>query len=130
MSKKISNAYRKSQLSTAGPAQRVVIMYDNLVRELMKAMAALEKQGEPSSFETAHNSLAQAERIVLELKLALDLERGGEIAENLNDLYEFWIRHLSEGNTKKDAEPIREILTMAEDMRDTWKQVAKNPGKL
>ena len=126
MARNIANSYRKAQINTASPGQRVVMMYEGLVRELKKARhAMIDVKNNVGAIEICHNSLDLCQKIVLELKLALDMENGGEIAENLNNLYDFWLPLLSEANMSKDVKKINPVIEMAEDLRDTWKEAAK-----
>ena len=107
MARNLAQNYRKAQFNTASPGQRVVMMYESLGRELKKARHNLLKINEDIKFiEQAHNSISLAQQIILELKLALDKEKGGDIAQSLEDLYEFWISQLSDANIKKEAKII------------------------
>ena len=126
MAKNALKSYRKAQVNTATPAQRVVMMYEGLAKELSKAKVAIEGQGNDiKNIEIANNAINLSVQIILELNLALDMERGGDISKNLRDLYEFWMAHLSEANTDKDATKVGDVLSMAEEMRDTWREAAK-----
>lgn len=126
MAKNALKSYRKAQVNTATPAQRVVMMYEGLCKELSKGKVAIENTDQDiKNIETANNAINLATQIILELNLALDMEQGGDISKNLRDLYEFWMQHLSEANTEKDAQKVGDVLTMAEEMRDTWREAAK-----
>ena len=126
MARNIANSYRKAQINTASPGQRVVMMYEGLVRELKKSRNHMLKiDSSVQSIEECHNSLDLCQKIILELQLALDMENGGEIAENLNNLYDFWILELSTANSTKDGGKISPVIQMAEELKDTWKEAAK-----
>ena len=131
MARNIANSYRKAQINTASPGQRVVMMYEGLVRELKKARnSTLKIKDDVQAIETSHNSFDLSQKIILELKLALDMQNGGEIAENLNNLYEFWIEQLSDANRLKDASKISPVIQMAEELKDTWKEAAKKARQM
>lgn len=123
MAKAISN-YQKVQAKTASPGQRVVMVYEGITKNLRSAMNAFSSE-DPAKFETIHNSLVLAEKLILELKIALDMENGGEIATSLESLYDFWISQISTANAKKDPAPIREIFPMVKDLTDSWRQAAR-----
>lgn len=126
MARNIANSYRKAQINTASPGQRVVMMYEGLVRELKKAKKFMtEINDNVKSIEDCHNSLDLCQKIILELQLALDMDNGGEIAENLNNLYDFWILELSNANSSKEPEKLSPVIQMAEELKDTWKEAAK-----
>jgi flagellar secretion chaperone FliS len=122
MARNIAQSYRSAQINTASPGQRVVLMYEGLVRELKKSKEALAGSKTAKEIENAHNALSLSQKIILELRLALDLENGGEIAENLKDLYDFWTAQLSNANTEKNPDLVTPVISMAEELRDTWKE--------
>jgi flagellar protein FliS len=53
----------------------------------------------------------------------LDMDRGGEVAENLRRLYAFMNRRLWEANTKRDPQMIQEVITLMEELNQSWKAV-------
>lgn len=121
--KKIAN-YRQVQKSTTSPAQRVVMCYDRVQRDLETAVKAFDDDS-PSRFATIHNAVDHAGQILLELQLALDNAAAPELSDSLQDLYTFWINHLSDGNARKDPEPIRHVLEMISEMKETWQEAAR-----
>ena len=131
MARNIAQNYRKAQLNTASPGQRVVLMYEGLHKELMKTKNLIVNLNKDvANIEKAHNSITLSEQIILELKLALDLDNGGELAQNLDNLYEFWIVQLSEINMKKDVKALNPILEMVEELKNTWREAAKKARQL
>lgn len=119
MTKKIVETYQKVQAETASPAQRVVMVYAGIVKNLKLAIKAFNETA-PDKFEIIHNSVQLSEKLILELQLALDKENGGEIATNLESLYIFWRKHLSDANIEKDPAKIREVLSMVEELHKSW----------
>ena len=131
MARSIAKNYRSAQINTAGPGQRVVLMYEGLVKELKKGKQGIVKsKTEISAMEVAHNALSLSSQIILELRLALDMDKGGEIATNLRDLYDFWVAQISEANTQKDAQLLNPIISMAEELRDTWKEATNKARQI
>ncbi|MCM8541665.1 MAG: flagellar export chaperone FliS [Lentisphaeraceae bacterium] len=131
MARNIAQNYRNAQLNTASPGQRVVLMYEGLHKELKKSKNLIVNINKDIlNIEKAHNSISLSEQIILELKLALDMDKGGELAQNLNNLYEFWIVQLSEINMKKDAKALNPIIDMVSELKDTWREAAKKARQL
>ncbi len=122
-----SSAYQKVQTKTANPAQRVLLVYRGIAKSIRQAIAFL-KTNEPIEIQNAHNSMRLAEDLIIELKLALDKEKGGEIAENLDDLYDFWIEYLSAANVEKDQDKLGELLYMVNELCEGWEKVAETIG--
>ena len=126
MARNIAQSYRKAQIGTASPGQRVVLMYDALLKELKKAKHGIVNiDNDIANIEHANNAITLSQKIILELKLALDMDQGGELADNLSNLYEFWNDQLSECNLKKDGKMLTPIIDMVRELRDTWKEAAK-----
>ena len=123
MARHNAQSYRKAQINTASPGQRVVMMYEGLLKEIKKARHSMLKIDEDiSQIEVVNNSISLAQQIILELRLALDKDKGGEIASSLEDLYNFWIDQLSDANIKKDPKILNPLIEMIGELHVTWKQ--------
>jgi flagellar secretion chaperone FliS len=123
MARHNAQSYRKAQINTASPGQRVVMMYEGLLKEIKKARHAMLKIDEDiGQIEVVNNSIALAQQIILELRLALDKDKGGEIASSLEDLYNFWVDKLSDANIKKDPKILNPLIEMIGELHVTWKQ--------
>lgn len=114
-----SGAYLKSAIETASPERLVLALYEGAIAATTRASEALV-DGE--DLEGAHRELVRAQSIVLELRMALDLDRGGVIAANLASLYAFCLERLIRANVEKDAEPLDAVLRVLRELRDVWDQ--------
>ena len=126
--KSIAN-YLNVQMKTAGAGQRVVMMYDGIAKNLRAAVISFQ-DSDPEKFERINNSLQLAERLILELKLALDMDKGGELSRNLLNLYDFWISHISEANIDKEPQKVKDVLIMVDELRSTWDKAVKEARKM
>lgn len=113
-----ANQYRKHQMSTSSPAQLIGLLYDALVASLRRAMDAqtLSRQTEASE------QLVRAQRIVTELRCSLNFDDGGEIATNLDAIYDFVWRRLIESNRRRDPALTASCLKLVVPLRDAWAQ--------
>jgi flagellar secretion chaperone FliS len=112
------NQYQNNQVTTASPEQLLIMLYDGairFVRQAAEAMAAGERMRKLES-------ISKALGIVAELANTLDHEVGGEIAENLDALYHFMIRELTQANLKNDAEKLNVVEDLLCGLRETWMQ--------
>lgn len=112
-----SGAYLKSAIETASPERLVLALYDGAVTATTRASVAL---AEGRDIEGAHRELVRAQAIVLELRMALDLERGGAIAANLASLYAFCLERLIQANVAKDPGPLEAVLQVLQELREAW----------
>lgn len=124
-SQTLNTAYRKTQIETAPPEQLILMLYDGALRFIGQA----EEGFATKNMEKISNSLVRVQAIFTELMTALNKEKGGEIAINLERIYLFFLERLSEANVKKDPEPMRQIKPLIEDLRNTWAEVIKLHAK-
>jgi len=68
--------------------------------------------------------LGQAVQIVGEgLKASLNREQGGELAQNLNALYDYCMRQLTLANLHNDVKPVDEVIALIEPVARGWKEI-------
>ena len=113
------NQYRENSVYTASPEELTLMLYNGLVKFIMKAQHAISK----NDMENANKSIIRAQEIVSELMSTLDMKY--EVAASLELLYDYMIRRLIEANVKKSSEILDEVLEFAKDLRDTWEQAMR-----
>jgi flagellar secretion chaperone FliS len=116
--------YRNTQIMTASPMQLVLMLYDECIRALKVAEDAFAVDS-PQNIEKISQNLLQAQNVITELTVSLDMEKGGEIATNLHRLYDFMSDHLMEANIRKTVTPVQNVLEMMTGLRETWGKVAE-----
>ena len=110
------NQYQQAAASTAGPAQLVLMLFDGALIRLEIARDAIG-EGRKAA---AHESLVRVQAIVDELSMSLDLTRGGEVARNLAEIYDYCSRQLLEANIRKDAALVADVEAVLRGVRDAW----------
>ncbi|MEI6808270.1 MAG: flagellar export chaperone FliS [bacterium] len=116
--------YQESHVSTASPMELVMMLYDEAIKSLDKAESAFGIN-DPSRIEQIGNNLLHAQDVITELAVSLDMEKGGEIAHQLQRLYDFMVHHLSKADVSKDLKGIKEVRKMLSDLREAWGAVAQ-----
>lgn len=83
-------------------------------------------RGHMSRKETARKgeAIRRATGMIDGLRASLDLERGGEIAGNLNRLYDYMNRRLVEANLTDAPEMLEEVAGLLGEIRSAWQQIA------
>jgi flagellar protein FliS len=123
-----TSTYKETTITTAGQGQLIVMLYDEAVKQLAKAIELLELNNtdkkDPGRIEQINKSLMKTEEILTELMVSLDFEQGGEISKNLFSLYTWFNRELLEANINKDIERMLHVRNMLSDLRTTWSQIA------
>lgn len=113
-------AYRDAAVATQSKGRLIVLLYDGAIKFMKLAIRELEA----GNYEEKGRYIGRAQDIINELNAVLDVDAGGEIATNLRKLYCFMINHLSQANAKSDAEMIREVIAMMEELNQSWKTIA------
>ncbi|MEN6386361.1 MAG: flagellar export chaperone FliS [Phycisphaerales bacterium] len=112
--------YQENSVTTQTQGRIVVMLYDGAIKFLKQAISSMQA----GDHETKSKFLCKAEDIINELNTVLDMDAGGEIANNLRALYMFMIRNLHEANLKKDADKIEEVIKLLEDLNQSWKAIS------
>lgn len=118
------NVYTRVGLETevhdASPHRLIALLFDGLFSALAQAEGALQA----GQREIKCNAIGRAVRIVDEgLKSCLDLEQGGELAKQLQQLYLYAGVRLMQANLRDDVEALREVRGLLEPVREAWTQI-------
>ena len=119
-----ANAYARTGVQTgamsASPHQLIVMLFDGAHVALTKARWAT-KNGD---IATKGSALSKAIEIIERgLRAGLDADRGGEIAANLDSLYDYMTRTLIKANRTSDAGLIEHVDELLDDIGTAWKQI-------
>ncbi|MHC1765491.1 MAG: flagellar export chaperone FliS [Verrucomicrobiia bacterium] len=123
-----ANAYRRVAMQTAPPAQLVLMLYDGTIRFLERALTGFSKDDPVEFHETISNNILRAQEIIRELARSLDLNAGGELARQLDRLYEYFDRRLMESNLNKHEDGIRDVIKRMSTIRNAWAAMLKGEG--
>jgi flagellar protein FliS len=113
------NQYREKSIQTARPEELTLMLYNGLVKFIMRAIDAVEK----GKIEVAHNNILRAQDIIQEFMITLDKKY--TVAASLELIYEYMYRRMVEANARKDAAILGEVLNLAKQLRDVWEQAMK-----
>lgn len=120
-----SAAYVKVGVETAvagaEPHRLIALLFDGLVDSIVQARGAMRER----NAALKGRALGKAVRIVDEgLKSALDLRGGGELARDLDALYAYMLRRLTEANLRDDEAVLDECQRLVEPLRSAWRAIA------
>ncbi len=122
-----ARTYQAQAVLTAGPGQLILMMYDGALRFMTIAKDAMQSTDEsPRRFETINTNLIKAQNIISELRSCLNHEVGGEYSENLDRLYDYYLRRLFEANIRKDTAPLIEVEGLLRSLRDGWAEMLRS----
>ncbi|MFC5540412.1 flagellar export chaperone FliS [Ureibacillus sp. FSL K6-3587] len=112
-------AYKQNSVNTASPGELTLMLYNGCIKFLNLAKKAMEEK----NIEEKNTNLQKAQNIITELMVTLNMEY--EISKQIYPLYEYMNRRLVEANIKNDTEMVDEVIGLATEFRDTWKEVIK-----
>ena len=112
--------YETQKILSASPMELILMLYDGGLRALAGALASFDVADEIERMNSIHEHLLKAQDFITELACSLDVERGGELAVELNRLYEFMLHHLAMANNEKRKKPIEEVKMMLGEIRNSW----------
>ncbi len=112
-------------MQTAPPGQLVLMLYEGAIRFLEQALTGFTKDDPVEFNETISNNVVRAQEIIRELDRSLNLHAGGELAQQLRRLYDYFDRRLMESNMKKEDEGIREVISRISTLRTAWATMLK-----
>lgn len=104
--------------------QLVVMLYDGAAKFLRQAIAAHEA-GEPVR---AGVPLGRAQAIVEELLATLDVEKGGDIATQLQGVYVFCLSELANARLEASVDRIPPIMNLLAELRGSWAELVSLQG--
>ena len=82
--------------------------------------AVASGQASRREFEAKGKSITWAISIINGLRGSLNLEEGGDIARNLDDLYDYMVRRLLDANAASDAATLQEVAGLLGEVKSGW----------
>ena len=122
------NAYKKASVNTLDQTKLIIMLYDGAIKNASFAVEHM-KSGQ---IEKVHDCLIKTKNIVTELMATLNMDRGGDIANNLQSLYSYMFSQLIEANMNKKTEPVVIVIDLLKELRAAWTQInskKKNDAK-
>jgi flagellar protein FliS len=116
--------YLQTQVRSRTPLELVVMLYDGALRAVTIAADAQAKR----DIRTRRDNVSKALGILAELQSTLDREKGGTIAEELDDLYAWMTARLVDATVKQDVKPLNEVKKVLQILLDGWQQAAAAPA--
>ncbi|MFT3816213.1 MAG: flagellar export chaperone FliS [Rubrivivax sp.] len=125
-----AQAYRSIAAETgvvgADPHRLVSMLYDGFLAALAEARGAMRQR----ELERKGRALTRAVRIVEEgLRAGLNLQAGGTLAQDLNQLYGYISTRLTQANLRNDETLIDECQRLVQPLSEAWTAIAPAAGR-
>ena len=108
------------QVATATPQQLVLIMFNGLMDELVRAKSHIQAK----RYAQKARSINRCIDILNALSSALNYEQGGELARTLASLYDYCVRCLYEASHQLSVEKISEAEKLLSEIEAGWREMA------
>ena len=125
-SPRAANAYQRinveTSMHTIDQHQLVSLLYEGVLNAVATARGAMARGDVLGKV----NGISKAVRILEEgLSTALDKEAGGELAQNLGDLYDYCLHRLILANARNDDAMMLEVMRLIEPLALGWNEIKR-----
>lgn len=113
-------------VADASPTRLVQIMFEHVLSHLATARGCMERitDNRPLNDVLAKGSaMGKAIALIGQLNVTLDMERGGQVAENLRALYEYMLNRLTLANATNDTGIVAEVAGLVARIKSSWDQL-------
>lgn len=121
-------SYRRIATQTATPGHLILMLFEGALRFLAQARLGFNEEDPLLLNQTVSNNIQRAQAIIQELNYSLDMERGGEFADKMRGLYNYFDRRLQESNLSKQPDGLDEVVRRLTVLRDAWAGMLNGQG--
>ena len=124
MNRSALNAYAQisvdGSVATASPHKLIAMLYDGALLAIATGRGHMQR----NEIAAKGTAITKAIAIIDEgLKLSLDMDAGGDLAQKLDALYEYMCLRLLFANLKNDAEPLDEVASLLNELKSAWVEI-------
>jgi flagellar protein FliS len=117
------------QVAEASPTRLVQIMFEHILSNLATAqgcMGRIRNNIPYNDVVVKCKAMGKAVRLIGQLDASLDMDKGGEIAANLHNLYLYMLGRLTTANAENDAEVVAEVAALVRKIKSGWDGIVKD----
>lgn len=120
---KAANAYFQTKVTTTDQGQLLIMLYDGALRYLSQARDKILAK----DYAGKGVLISKVIDIINELSSSLNLEKGGSLATNLNNLYLLCTARLLQANLKMNVESLDSVSQILSGLRSAYAQIIDTP---
>jgi flagellar protein FliS len=120
----INNPYLENMVANANPVRLVIMLYEKAINCLENALEV----GDTEDFDMQRNKyeeMGRALEIISVLDAVLDMEKGGEIAKSLREIYRSLMDELTHQMLKEDKERLERVIKILRNLKSAWEEVER-----
>ncbi|MFT6086898.1 MAG: flagellar protein FliS [Glaciecola sp.] len=120
------NAYKKDSLkqdiASADPHRLTLMLMQGSLDRMAYAKGCMERK----DFAGKAEHLSRVNAILLNLRDTLDLDVGGDVAQNLYSLYEYMITRLLDANVQNSLQILDEVISLLLPIKKAWASIPED----
>ena len=121
------SAYQKvgidAAIEVADPHRLILLLFSGAQAAIGNARVAMQQEQIAARGEAISKAI---DIIGNGLKVSLDLEQGGELAERLDALYDYLVLRLLRANMDNDPRALEEVSALLEEVHGAWREISPN----
>jgi len=111
---------READIRGSSPHRLIMLLFDGAIAALDDA----ERNMEQKKIAEKSTAIAKAASIIADgLAASLNLQAGGELAQNLSALYDYMVRRLMMANVQNDVGALREVKALLGEIGEAWREM-------
>ena len=114
--KQYQSVNTQSGIVDANPHQLIAMLINGALSRLSSAQGCIESK----HFEGKGELLGKSIDIISGLQGCLDMESGGQISSNLDALYDYMVRRLTEASVNNNMEIVDEVIALLREIKTGW----------
>jgi flagellar protein FliS len=123
-------SYRKvsleSEIAVASPHRIIQMMFEGALQRIAQAKYAIQQKNPAQKGE----NIGKAISIIAGLSGSLNMDAGADVSANLDSLYEYMLRRLSEANVANDVEMLEEVSALLRTIKEGWDAIPQDMHEL
>ncbi len=112
-------------VAAASPHKLIVMLFDGAMLAISNAGLHMQRKEIADKGRAISNAI---DIISCGLKASLDKKSGGELAQNLDSLYDYMCTRLIHANRHNDKQALDEVTRLLGEIKSAWEQIAEDPA--
>tara|TARA_B100000029_G_C16881444_1_gene706865 strand:- start:44 stop:460 length:417 start_codon:yes stop_codon:yes gene_type:complete len=109
----------KAAVEYADNVQLIQMLFSALQDALSDSVGNIQR----GDLKAKSKSITRAQTILGGLRMSLDFDRGGELARNLDELYDYANRRIVDANVENDEEILKEVRGIIQEISSAWQML-------
>ena len=110
---------RQTGIEDKNPHELILMLYEGAIDNLIKAKGCMQRNDYAAKGELVNRALT----IIGGLQGFLDMEKAGDVANNLNRLYDYSNVALFEASRDNNIEKIDEVVNIIREIKEGWEGI-------